>query len=425
MTIENLISQLDMYVILVSAFLVFFMHAGFSMVEIGFTQSKNALNILLKNFLTISVGTISYFAVGFSIMYGTSFSGIAGFDNLFMIGNYESIGDFLFDAVFAATSATIISGAVAERIKLSSYLAIVVFMSVIIYPVAGHWMWSDEGWLVKLGFIDYAGSTVVHSVGAWGAVVAVYFLGARIGKYDGNRIKAIPGHNLPLGALGVFILWFGWFGFNTGSALAFAIDEMIHVAVTTLLSGSAGVIGAAIFTLIKYKKVDASLTFNGALAGLVGITAGPNVISPIGAIIVGLIAGVLLVVAVSFIDRSLKLDDPVGAIAVHGVNGVWGTIAVGLFSVETGLFYGGGFSQLIAQIIGVIAVLVWVIAAMSIFILLLKSITSIRISPEAEIQGLDFSEHGSTAYSNNLSSLGLGLADRLNIISKSGKTNSI
>jgi len=425
MTIENLISQLDMYVILVSAFLVFFMHAGFSMVEIGFTQSKNALNILLKNFLTISVGTISYFAVGFSIMYGTSFSGIAGFDNLFMIGNYESIGDFLFDAVFAATSATIISGAVAERIKLSSYLAIVVFMSVIIYPVAGHWMWSDDGWLVKLGFIDYAGSTVVHSVGAWGAVVAVYFLGARIGKYDGNRIKAIPGHNLPLGALGVFILWFGWFGFNTGSALAFAIDEMIHVAVTTLLSGSAGVIGAAIFTLIKYKKVDASLTFNGALAGLVGITAGPNVISPIGAIIVGLIAGVLLVVAVSFIDRSLKLDDPVGAIAVHGVNGVWGTIAVGLFSVETGLFYGGGFSQLIAQIIGVIAVLVWVIAAMSIFILLLKSITSIRISPEAEIQGLDFSEHGSTAYSNNLSSLGLGLADRLNIISKSGKTNSI
>ena len=425
MTVESLISQLDVYVILVSAFLVFFMHAGFSMVEIGFTQSKNALNILLKNFLTMSVGTISYFAVGFSIMYGASFSGIAGFDNLFLIGNYESIGDFLFDAVFAATSATIISGAVAERIKLSSYIAIVIFMSTVIYPIAGHWIWSDNGWLTELGFNDYAGSTVVHSVGAWGAVVAVYFLGARIGKYHGNRINTIPGHNLPLGALGVFILWFGWFGFNTGSSLAFAMDEMIHVAVTTLLSGSAGVIGAAIFTLIKYNKVDASLTFNGALAGLVGITAGPNVISPIGAIIVGLISGVLLVLAVSFIDRTLKLDDPVGAIAVHGVNGVWGTIAVGLFSVENGLFYGGGFSQLIAQIIGVVAVLVWVISAMSIFILILKSISSIRISPEAEIQGLDFSEHGSTAYTNNLSSLGLGLADRLNIISKNGKSSSI
>nr|WP_084019380.1 ammonium transporter [Desulfuribacillus alkaliarsenatis] len=424
-TIEGLIADLDVYVILLSAFLVFIMHAGFAMLETGFTRSKNALNILLKNFFSMSVGVVAYFFVGYSLMYGASYAGFTSFNGFFLMGAHDELADFLFDAVFAATAATIISGAVAERIKLSSFVIIVAFMTAIVYPVAGHWMWDDNGWLVGLGFADYAGSTVVHSVGAWGAIIAVLFLGARIGKYDGKKVNTIPGHNLPLGALGVFLLWFGWFGFNTGSALAFEVNEMVHVAVTTLLAASAGVIGAALLSLAKYKKVDASLTFNGALAGLVGITAGPDVISPLGALIVGLIAGFILVIAVEIIDRGLRLDDPVGAIAVHGVNGVWGTIAVGLFATDVGLFYGGGAGQLITQVIGVVAVLAWVFVAMGAFLFVLTRITSIRVSAEEEVQGLDFAEHGSSAYANNLSSMGLGLADRLNIISKNGKTESV
>ncbi|OEH86697.1 ammonium transporter [Desulfuribacillus stibiiarsenatis] len=424
-TVEELISELDSFVILISAFLVFFMHAGFAMLETGFTRAKNALNILLKNFFSMSVGVIVYFALGFSLMYGASYAGFVGFNGFFLIGDYDSIGGFLFDAVFAATAATVISGAVAERIKLGSYIAIVVFMTAIVYPVAGHWIWSDDGWLSALGFSDYAGSTLVHSVGAWGAIVAVYFLGARLGKYDKGVVNTIHGHNLPLGALGVFILWFGWFGFNTGSALAFSIDEMIHVAVTTLLAACAGVIGASIMSVIKFKKVDASLTFNGALAGLVGITAGPDVISPLGALAVGFIAGIILVQAIQIIDQNLRLDDPVGAIAVHGICGAWGTLAVGLFSVDSGLFYGGGAGQLMAQAIGIVSVFVWVVVAMGIFMFILTKVTSIRVPAEEEVQGLDFAEHGSSAYSTGLSSLGLGLADRLNIISKNGKTTSL
>ncbi|WP_223700728.1 ammonium transporter [Sutcliffiella deserti] len=428
-TVEALSVSMDMVWIMIGALLVFFMHAGFAMVESGFTRSKNSLNILMKNFLTISIGSVLYLIVGYAIMFGSSAGGFLGTEGFMLSGHEGELGFFVFQAMFAATCATIISGAVAERIKLSSYILLTVAMTAFIYPVVGHWVWGG-GWLATLGFTDFAGSTVVHLTGALGAVVAVKFLGARIGKYANGKVNVISGHNIPLGALGVFILWFGWFGFNGGSTLAADPELIPHVITTTLLSASAGVIASAFYSQLRYKRIDASLTLNGALAGLVGITAGTGDVSPIGAIIIGLIAGVILVEAVSFIDRKLKLDDPVGAIAVHGVCGIWGTLAVGLFSTSTGLFYGEGISQLGIQALGVVAVIAWTVLTVGSFLYLVTRFSSIRVTKEEEIAGLDFAEHGSSAYelreslySDNSSTpeFGTGLVHRLDSIGRKPK----
>ncbi|KIL50169.1 ammonium transporter [Jeotgalibacillus alimentarius] len=431
-TAESVQFSLDTMWVMIAAILVFFMHAGFAMVESGFTRAKNTLNILLKNILTISIGSVLYFLVGYGIMFGSSngFFGTTGF----ALSGVEDVGFFLFQAVFAATCATIISGAVAERMKLSSYLILTVLMTGAIYPVVGHWVWGG-GWISELGFVDFAGSTVVHLTGAVGAFAAVAFLGARIGKYEGKKVNAIPGHNIPIGALGVFILWFGWFGFNGGSSLA-ADPTLVPVVIsTTLLSASGGVIASALYTKIRFKQIDPSITLNGALGGLVGITAGTANVSLIGAVVIGLVAGVILVEGIRFIDVVLKKDDPVGAIAVHGICGIWGTLAVGLFDTANGLFYGGGASLLGVQAIGVGAVILWTGLAVSAVVFILKSAGGIRVSREEEITGLDYAEHGSNAYElkeSLVSSTATGgdtlsgsLVERLDQLGKSAKKQKV
>ncbi len=390
-------TTIDSTWIIIATIIVFLMHAGFAMLEIGFTRSKNSLSILMKNYLTISLGTILYFFAGFALMFGASASGIIGTDGFFLTGYESDMAFFVFQAVFAATCATIISGAVAERIRLSSYLIITAGMVVLIYPIVGHWTWGG-GWLDQIGFIDFAGSTVLHLTGAIGAFVVAAFLGGRIGKYTDGKVNTIPAHNIPLGALGVFILWWGWFGFNGGSVLAADPDLVPNVITNTLLAASAGVIGAAAYSQLKYKRVDATLALNGALAGLVGITAGADTMSLISAIIVGLIAGVILIESVQFIDQKLKVDDPVGAVAVHGVCGIWGTLAIGLFSYEVGLFQGGGIAQLGIQLVGVLAVVLWVGLATTLFVGVARIFGPIRVPKDVEIEGLDITEHGSAAY---------------------------
>lgn len=419
---ETLKVSMDTMWMLIGALLVFLMHAGFAMLESGFTRSKNTLNILMKNVLTISLGALVYFVTGYGIMFGTDVASFIGSDGFFP-GVEEDIGFFVFQAMFAATCATIISGAVAERIKLSSYLLLTIAFTAFIYPVVGHWVWSD-GWLAKLGFTDFAGSTVVHMTGALGALVAVKFLGGRIGKYEGDKVNVIPGHNIPLGALGVLLLWFGWFGFNGGSTLEADPVLLPLIVTTTMLSASSGVVSSAVYSLIKYKRIDASLTLNGALAGLVGITAGTADVSPVGAIVIGLVAGVVLVESVQLIDRKFRLDDPVGAIAVHGVCGAWGTLAVGLFATDGGLFYGGGVSLLGIQAVGILAVTAWTIVLTTVVLGIMCLIYPIRVPEEEEIEGLDFAEHGSSAYDDRGSfshypffdsaRFGEGLVQRLN-----------
>ncbi|QHZ46186.1 ammonium transporter [Bacillus sp. NSP9.1] len=395
-TVQSVNESVNMSWVAIGTLLVFFMHAGFAMVESGFTRAKNTLNILMKNFLTISIGSILYFFVGYAFMFGDSAGGLIGTSGFALTGD-QDIGFFVFQAVFAATCATIISGAVAERMKLGSYMILTLFMTGIIYPVVGHWTWG-EGWLYDLGFIDFAGSAIVHLTGAAGALAAVIFLGPRIGKYANGTVNAIPGHSIPLGALGVFILWFGWFGFNGGSTLAADPAAVPHVITTTLLAASGGVVSSALFTYFRFGRIDPSLTLNGALAGLVGITAGTDGVSFTGSILIGLIAGVILVISVQFIDQVLKLDDPVGAIAVHGVCGIWGTLAVGLFNTSSGLFYGGGAAQLGIQALGILTIAGWTLAATSIMIAVMKAAGSIRVTKEEEISGLDYAEHGSSAY---------------------------
>ncbi|MCT1578715.1 ammonium transporter [Oceanobacillus kimchii] len=429
-TPESLELSVNLIWVMLGAFLVFFMHAGFAMVESGFTRSKNTLNILMKNFLTISVAAILFFLVGYGIMFGSSSGSIIGSDG-FLLSGVSEIDFFVFQAMFVATCATIISGAVAERIKLGSYILIVAAMTTIIYPVVGHWVWQGDGWLTAIGFSDFAGSTVVHLTGAVGAFVVVLILGPRIGKYKGKKVNVIQGHNLPLGALGVFILWLGWFGFNGGSTLAADPSLVPYVIGTTLLSTSAALVSSSLYTKIRFKKVDASLSMNGVLGGLVGITAGAAEISLGGSIIVGLISGVVLVEGIRFLDTKLRIDDPVGAIAVHGICGIWGTLAIGLFSVNTGLFYGNGISQLGIQAIGVLAVIAWVAITTGGFAYVMNKFSPIRVSEEEEISGLDFAEHGSSAYNfkesilegtdNNSSS---GLAERLNNNITIGETSN-
>ncbi len=393
---EALQSSVDMLWVMIGTILVFFMHAGFAMLETGFTRSKNTLNILMKNLITVGLGSILYFFVGFALMFGTSAFGMIGTDGFLLLGR-EDIGFFVFQAVFAATCATIISGAVAERMKLSSYVILTVAMTAVIYPIVGHWVWGG-GWLSQIGFIDFAGSTVVHLTGATAAFVTAWKLGPRLGKYSGKVVNSIPGHNLPLGALGVFILWLGWFGFNGGSTLAADPALVPPVILNTLLAASAAVLSTALYTRFRYGRIDPSLTMNGALAGLVGITAGAANVSFLGAMAIGLLAGVIMTEAVRILDSKIRIDDPVGAIAVHGVAGIWGTIALGFFDTSGGLLYGGGAEVLGIQTVGILAVIGWTTFASGVVVYAVNAISPIRVSAEEEESGLDFAEHGSQAY---------------------------
>lgn len=429
-TTESLKLSVDLVWVMLAAFLVFFMHAGFAMVESGFTRAKNSLNIIMKNFLTISIAAILFYLVGYGIMFGTSLWTFIGSDG-FLLSGVDDIGFFVFQAMFVATCATIISGAVAERMKLGSYILIVIAMTAFVYPVVGHWIWQGDGWLTALEFSDFAGSTVVHLTGAVGALTVVLFLGPRKGKYVGKKINVIPGHNIPIGALGVFILWLGWFGFNGGSTLVADPTLVPMVVGTTLLSTAAAMLASAAYSKFRFNRVDASLSLNGVLAGLVGITAGCAEISLGGSIIVGLISGVILVEGITFLDTKLRIDDPVGAISVHGLCGIWGTLAIGLFSTDTGLFYGNSISQLGIQALGVAAVIAWTFLVVGLFTFILTRFSSIRVSEEEEISGLDFAEHGSSAYAFKDSLLTtetplvgeFGLADRLNSLPENKKTS--
>ncbi|MCK5815884.1 MAG: ammonium transporter [Flavobacteriaceae bacterium] len=388
--------------------LVFFMHLGFSLLEIGLTRQKNTLNILFKNIFIVTVGLLLYCLVGFNLMYPGDFNGFLAipklgiglgdmqnsFTNadgtLYATGNYTYWTDFLFQGMFAATAATIVSGAVAERIKLAPFMIFVVIYVGVVYPIAGSWKWGG-GFLDGLGFYDFAGSTLVHSVGGWAALVAVWLLGPRIGKFKNGIAQAIPGHNIPLATVGVLILWFGWFGFNGGSVLSADPGLTSLTLVTTCLAAAAGGVAAFLVSTALYKNFDLTMFLNGILGGLVGITAGADQMSPTDAILIGAIAGTIIVFAVSLIDR-LKLDDPVGAIAVHLVCGVWGTLAVGIFGNLAGV------DQFISQLIGVGSYAVFCIGTSFIIFFVLKKTIGIRVSEREELEGLDGHEHGMSAY---------------------------
>lgn len=406
-TIKGLQIGIDNMWLLIAAFLVMFMQPGFAMVEAGFTRSKNTANILMKNLMDFSIGSILYWVIGFTLMYGDSIAGLIGTPDLFFMSNgfgdnYSDYADLFFQTVFAATAATIVSGAMAERTEFKAYLIFTIVITVLIYPISGHWTWGG-GWLSELGFHDFAGSSIVHSVGAWVGLAGAAIIGPRIGKYgkDGKP-TAIPGHNLLLGALGVFILWFGWFGFNPGSQLAAAgTDNAValgHIAVTTNLAAAGGAVTAMLVAWIRYKRPTLSLSLNGALAGLVAITAGTDAVNPAGALMIGIMAGIILPFAVEFIDKVLKVDDPVGAISVHGVSGAFGTLAVGLFSTSEGLLYGHGAHLLGVQAIGVLAFFVWAFGAGLLLFFILKKAKVLRVERKVEEEGLDVYEHGESAY---------------------------
>ncbi len=406
-TIQGLQIGLDNMWLLIAGFLVMFMQPGFAMVEAGFTRSKNTANILMKNLMDFAIGSLLYWIIGFTLMYGDSIGGIIGTPDLFFMSdgfgdNYSDYADLFFQTVFAATAATIVSGAMAERTEFKAYLIFSIVITVLIYPISGHWTWGG-GWLSQLGFHDFAGSSIVHSVGAWVGLAGAAIIGPRLGKYgtDGKP-KAIPGHNLTLGALGVFILWFGWFGFNPGSQLAAAgTDNAVaigHIAVTTNLAAAAGAVTAMLVSWFRYKRPALSISLNGALAGLVAITAGCDAVDPMGAVAIGIIAGFILPFAVEFFDKILKIDDPVGAISVHGVSGAFGTLAVGLFSTSEGLFYGFGAKLLGVQAIGVLAFFAWAAGTGFILFTILKKLKVLRASKRVEEEGLDIYEHGESAY---------------------------
>ncbi|MFL9832064.1 ammonium transporter [Flavobacterium sp. ARAG 55.4] len=394
---------LDLMWVLICGILVFFMQAGFTLVEAGFTRSKNTGNIIMKNLMDFCIGSVAFWAIGYSLMYGDSISGFIGTPSLF----FDSAADMhslFFQTVFAATAATIVSGAIAERTKFTTYLFFSLLMTLVIYPISGSWVWNGGGWLAEMGFTDFAGSTVVHSLGGWASLVAAAMVGPRIGKYnaDGSS-NAIPGHNIVLGALGVFILWLGWFGFNPGSQLAISGDNALAVAgvfITTNLAGAAGALAAMFVTWIIYKKPDVSMTLNGVLAGLVGVTAGCAAVSAMGAFWIGLICGIAVVFSIEFIDKKLKIDDPVGAVSVHGVCGALGTILVGVFATDGGLLYGGGFEKLGVQVTGVVAIGAWAMVTTFIILFILKKLMGLRVTKEEEIDGLDIHEHGSNVYND-------------------------
>ena len=423
-SLETLGFSLNAIWLFIGAILVFIMQAGFALVETGLTRAKNATNITMKNVMDFCFGAIVYWAVGWGFMYGKdALGGLVGSDQFFYgpmeldiaSGAGEFYRNWFFQVVFAATSATIVSGAMAERTQFKSYLIYTVFISAFIYPISGHWIWSADGWLAKLGFHDFAGSTVVHSVGGWAALVGAAVLGPRLGKYvkgeDGKvSVKAFPGHNIPFAALGVLLLFFGWFGFNGASTLTALGENSIwsganisRVCVTTCLAAAAGAVAALFTSWAWFKKPDCSMTLNGLLAGLVAITAPCAVVSPGASIAIGFIGGVLVVLAVEFIDKVLKVDDPVGASSVHLVCGIWGTVAVGIWANAeadgvVGLLHGGGLSQLGIQLTGVLAVGAWAALTSLVLFVVIKLTAGLRVTAKEELVGLDLSEHKSEAY---------------------------
>ena len=400
-------SDLTIMWITIAGFLVFFMHAGFTLVEAGFTQAKNAVNIAMKNLMAISVGTIVYWFIGYSLMYGETSNGFFRWSGFFP---ETAPHDLFFQTMFAATCATIVSGADAGRTKYSVFAIFAVIITGFIYPIAGGWEWNSDGWLnaasfMPAEFIDLAGSSIVHAVGGWAALVGAYMVGPRLGKYVKGKVEAIPGHNKTLATLGVMALWFGWFGFNGGSQLAWGGDDTVAattIVLFTNLSAAAGAVGALFTTWVWYGKPDIVQTLNGALAGLVSITAGAANMDPYGAFFAGLIGGVIVVFAIEFIEKKLKVDDAIGASSVHGVVGVWGTIVIGLWGSDAeggiGLFNGGGTDQLISQFIGALAYTFWAAALAFIFFSILKKSIGLRVTKEEEIEGLDIAEHGIRAY---------------------------
>lgn len=389
---------------LIAACMVFLMQAGFALVETGLTRAKNAVNICMKNLMDFSAGSLSFFLIGFGLMFGASSTGWFGTSG-FLLSDYAADQDpwvyvfWMFQAVFAATAATIVSGAMAERTKFTSYLMYTVFLTALVYPIFGSWAWGSlykgDGWLEGLGFIDFAGSTVVHSVGGWAALAGALVIGPRLGRYgkDGKP-RAMPGHNLVFATLGVFLLWFGWFGFNAGSTTAAGTDIAL-IAVNTNLAAAAGAVAAMVAAWIFLKKPDGTMALNGALAGLVGITAGCANVTPGSSVIIGLAAGVLVVFSVLFFDR-LRIDDPVGAISVHGVCGAWGTLAAGLFNAE-----GTSLAILGVQLLGIVAAFVWTFGTMWVFFKIIAATVGLRVSPEEEVEGLDSREHGNDAYAHD------------------------
>ncbi|GAA4972648.1 ammonium transporter [Algibacter aquimarinus] len=399
--------DMGMLWMLISGILVFLMQAGFTLVESGMTRSKNVVNIAMKNLLDIAVGSLVFWFIGYSLMYGESASGWIGWSGLMF---NQGPADLFFQTVFCATAATIVSGAIAGRTKYSTYIIFSVVLTAFIYPIAGGWEWNG-GWLndtdgiMPAEFIDFAGSSVVHAVGGWAALIAAALVGPRIGKYIDGKAVDIPGHNKLLATLGVFILWFGWFGFNGGSQLAWGGDDATGasmVVLVTNLAASAGALGALFLSWFKYKKPNLDMTLNGALAGLVSITAGCGNMTEGGAIIAGFIGGIIVVFSMDFVEKKLKIDDAVGAFSVHGVAGAWGTLVIGLWGVDgdagIGLFNGGGSAQFVAQLIGTLAYAIWAVATSFIFLFILKKTLGLRVSEKVEIEGLDLSEHGALAY---------------------------
>jgi len=401
--IKNVQIHADYVWTLIAAALVFFMQAGFAMVEAGFTRAKNAVNIMMKNLMDFSMGTLAFWAVGFGIMFGTTQTGWFGTTSFFL-SDFSPGSDpwvlafWMFQVVFAATAATIVSGAMAERIKFTGYLAYSIFLCAFIYPIFGSWAWGSlykgAGWLENLGFIDFAGSTVVHSIGGWAALAGAIVLGPRIGKYSKTgKVMAIPGHNLTIAALGVFILWFGWFGFNSGSTTA-ANTDIAMIFVNTNLAAATAAVLAMITSWIIFKKPDVGMSLNGALAGLVAITAPCANVSPSSSIIIGAVAGIIVVLSVMFFDR-IKVDDPVGAVSVHGVNGAWGTLAAGIFNT------GGTSLHIIGvQILGIVAAFIWAFGVAFILFKIIDKTIGLRVSADEEAEGLDIGEHGANAYAD-------------------------
>ncbi len=402
---EGLFTANNVWMMICTA-LVFFMHTGFAFLEIGLTRQKNTINILFKNIFIITVGLLLYYIGGFNLMYPGFAEGSAGFldfagfgiaapengmTTAYADGGYTWWTDFLFQGMFAATAATIVSGAVAERMKIGPFMLFTVIYVGLVYPIAGSWKWGG-GFLDQLGFYDFAGSTLVHSVGGWAALVAVWLLGARIGKFKNGKPQAIPGHNIPLATAGVLVLWLGWFGFNGGSVLSADPELTSLTLVTTCLAAAAGGVVAAFVSFLKYKNLDLTMFLNGILGGLVGITAGADVMTPESAIIIGGIAGALIVFAVAFVD-AIKLDDPVGAIAVHLICGIWGTLAVGIFSTNPEHTF-------LIQLTGVACYAAFCLTTSFLIIFTLKKVVGIRVSEKEELEGLDVHEHGMDAYSD-------------------------
>ncbi|KQC33321.1 ammonium transporter [Nonlabens sp. YIK11] len=394
--------------IMLCAILVFFMQAGFTLVEVGFTRAKNAGNIIMKNVMDLAIGSIMFLCVGYAFMYGDEvvaggFMRLSSAEQGYFFFHATDWYNLFFQTVFCATAATIVSGAVAGRTKFSTYLIFSALLTTFIYPISGSWYWpfDDDAWLNTLGFIDFAGSSVVHAVGGGAALVAAKLVGPRIGKYVDGKVNVIPGHNMLYGALGVFILWLGWFGFNGGSQLAWGGDDTIaagSVIINTNVAAAIGAISAMFFTWVRYGRPDISMTLNGGLAGLVGITAGCGAVDAFGALCIGLICGIMVVVSIEFLDKKLRIDDPVGAISVHGTCGFLGTVLVGVFALEGGLISGGGFKLLGIQALGSLSYIGWAMLTTFIILFILKKTIGLRVTAKQEEDGLDMHEHGITVY---------------------------